>query len=64
MASEAWQDDGYSSRRWTEKFAWLPVKTLDGGWVFARGYWLQEIIWGWGFHERFKYAERTQEPRP
>lgn len=44
--------DGVDCYPWTEKYAWLPVKTIYGRYVwrekvFKRKVW---VVWGKGFH--------------
>ena len=53
-----WVDEGHQSVRWTEKFAWLPVKTADAGWIWLTRFWREDRIWGWGFHEKNDYVVR------
>lgn len=50
-----WINSDWDSRRTTSRFAWLPVRTFDAGWIWLRGYWLREHIYGWGFHDKHPY---------
>lgn len=44
--------DGCDSYRWREIFAWLPVKTINGKYVWMRKVYKQKYwaVWGTGFH--------------
>lgn len=53
--------DGAGCYRWRETFAWFPVKTLAGKYVWLRKIYKQRYwaIWGRGFHmeTEVEYAE-------
>lgn len=53
-----WIHTEHDSRRIVQRFAFLPVRTFDAGWIWLRHYWLREIIYGWGFHDRHPYLRR------
>lgn len=55
-----WIDTPHESYRWVRKFAWLPVRTFDHGWIHFKAYWVHEKVWGWGFHDKYPYLFRTQ----
>jgi len=57
MKPGIWLNMDYKSTRWTQRFALLPVKTFDAGWIWLRHYWLRETIYGWGFHDKHAYLD-------
>lgn len=54
--SEEFREIGWCAYRNVKRFAALPVKTLDAGVIWGREYWMHERHWGWGFQDRFCYA--------
>lgn len=53
--------DGCDCYPWTPYFAWLPVKTVSGKYVWGRKIYKRKfwIVWGTGFHmePEVEYAE-------
>jgi len=49
-------ETGWCSYRNVPRFAILPTKTIDAGVVWGRNYWEHERRWGFGFVDRFRYA--------
>lgn len=41
---------------WNERFAFLPVWTQDGGFVWLRKYWRRHHHWGWDFLDTANYV--------
>lgn len=54
-----WTNTADGSDRIASRFAWLPVRTFDAGWIWLRRYWLHEHIYGWGFHDKLPYLWRA-----
>jgi hypothetical protein len=55
-----WIHTDYNSTRWTNRFAFVPVRTFDAGWIWLRRYWLRECSYGWGFYDLHPYLRRPR----
>lgn len=55
-----WNYEEWRAWRWRDSFAWLPVNTIDAGWVWFKGYHRWQCIWGWGFFEDFPYLNKPE----
>lgn len=53
--------DGADCYRWRKYFAWFPVKTISGKYVWGKKIYKQRcwVVWGTGFHmePHVEYAE-------
>ena len=58
LAKSDWKYTSFDSIRWSKHYAFLPVKTIDCGWVWLGTFWMEEQVWGWDFHDKFRYGTR------
>jgi hypothetical protein len=48
----------YRAWRWRRRFAWIPIRTFDAGWVWLRLYWRWQCQWAWGLVDDYPYLYR------
>lgn len=58
-----WVHEDHKMWRWCPRFALVPVRTLDAGWIWLRRYWVYEAIYGWGFHDKHPYLSKDGRER-